>query len=92
MIVCVSYNLVSKYNITSKRFPFISRCFILLVFWMMPICLSSFNDNKTYGQVQIEETATVVENDVKELISRDNSLYDLRNYTGDIEYYDKALS
>ena len=54
--------------------------------------LSSFNDNTTYGQVQTEETAKVVENDVKEFISRDNSPYDLRNYTGAIEYYDKALA
>jgi tetratricopeptide (TPR) repeat protein len=54
--------------------------------------LSSFNNNTTYGQVQVEETVDVVENDVKELVSRGNSLYDLRNYPGAIEYYDKALA
>ena len=84
--------LMLKFNITLKLFPFVSRCFILLVFSMMPICLSSFNDNTTYGQVQTEETAKVVQNDVKEFISRDNSPYDQRNYTGAIEYYDKALA
>jgi tetratricopeptide (TPR) repeat protein len=59
---------------------------------MMPISLSSFNYNTIYGQVQTEETAKVVENDVKESIIRVNSLHDVRNLTGAIEYYDKVLA
>jgi tetratricopeptide (TPR) repeat protein len=82
-----------KFSITLKPFPFVFRCFILFVLsMMMPVYLSSFNNNTTYGQVQTEETGKAVENDVKELVSSDNSLYDIRNYTGVIEYYDKALA
>jgi tetratricopeptide (TPR) repeat protein len=60
---------------------------------MVLIYLTSFNNNNTiYGQIQTEETTNVVESDVKELISRGNSLHDLGNCTTAIEYYDKALS
>jgi tetratricopeptide (TPR) repeat protein len=72
-----------------------SRYFILLVFSLWLIYLSSFtNTNNTiYGQLQTEEGVNAVESDdVKELISKGNSLYDLGNYASAIEYYDKALA
>ena len=58
-------------------FLLVSRCFILLVFSMVPIYLNSFNNinNTIYGQTRTEETADVSESDdIKELISRGNSL------------------
>jgi tetratricopeptide (TPR) repeat protein len=61
---------------------------------MLPIYLNSFNNNinTTYGQIQTEQTAGIIENDIKGLVSRGNFLDDLGNFTGAIQYYDKILA
>ena len=89
----ILYNLTLKFSIKLKLCIPIPRLFIFLVFSMMLIVfLNSFsNSSTTYGQIQTEETANVVENDVKGLIIKGNSLTDLANFTGAIPYYDKAL-
>lgn len=91
--MCILYNLILKFNTTLKLFLLVSICFILLVFSTVLIYLNSFNNNTIYGQIQTEETANVAKSDdVKDLISKGNSLYDLGNYAGALQYYDKALA
>lgn len=84
-----------KSYIRLKLFIPLSNLLIVLVFsTVLMVYLNSFNNsNSTYGQVETERTANVFENDdVKGLINKGNSLDDLANFTGAIEYYDKALA
>lgn len=83
-----------KSYIRLKLFISLSNVLIVLVFsTVLVVYLNSFNNsNSTYGQVQTERTANIVENDdLKGLINKGNSLDDLANFTGAIEYFDKAL-